>query len=149
MGFDPVTMAIGTIVLGAGSSIAGGFAENSAKQAEASQYDRNAKLAKLGADQEEVVRREDLLATISSINAIRTSRGLDVASPTGEAITQHDTMLAERGIGTERLNALNQAQAYGTQAAISRSQGTSAILGGFMKAGTSILSTGLLDKKKA
>ena len=136
-----VTAVIGAAVLGAGANIAGGIAANSQAKTEAAQYEQNARLAKTAANQEEVIRREDLLSTLSSVRAIRTSRGLDPSSPTGQAIGERLTLQAERGIGAERLNALNQAQAYRTQAAITRSQGKTALLTGFLKAGTGLLGT--------
>ena len=135
MGF---TASMAAMAVSAGASVAGGIVDNSARKEEAKQYERNANLARIGADQEEVLRREDLLSTLSAINSIRVARGLDVSSPTGMAIADRTTMMAERGIGAMQLNARNQSQAFRTQAGISRSQGTMSLLSGFLSAGTTI-----------
>jgi hypothetical protein len=132
MGF----MAIAAPLLAAGGQIMGGISENNQKRAEAAQYDQNAKATLTAADQSEALRREDLLSTLSSIDAVRSSRGLEVASPTGTAIRQNRTGRAEQAIGAENLNYRTQAQSYKTQAGISRSQGTSALIGGFLKGGS-------------
>lgn len=147
MGFDPVTMMLGATVLSAGGSIAGGFAQNSQSRAEAAQYDANAKASLTAADQSEALRREDLLSTLSSIDATRSARGLEAASPTGMAIRRNTTARADQGINTENLNYRTQSQSYKTQAGISRSQGTSALIGGFLKGGSTLFG-GLSDAIK-
>lgn len=135
MGIDPVTLTIGMTALAAGGSIAGGFADRASARAEAKQYEENAKVAKIGADQQEVARREDLVSTLSTIRAIRTSRGLDPASPTGQAINDKLTSEAERNIGTDRLNALSQISQMHGAAAVSRARGNVSLLKGFVQAG--------------
>jgi hypothetical protein len=143
MGFDPASMMfIGAAALSATSSVFGGIAENNAAKLEAKQYEQNAKIAKIGADQAEVLRREDLLSTLSSIRAIRGARGLDPTSPTALAINRDRTKSAERAAGAERLNALNTAQAYRTQGALTRFRGKTSMIGGFLKAGTTLLQAG-------
>lgn len=139
MGFDPITMMLGATVLSAGGSIVGGMAQNSQSRAEAAQYDANAKASLTAADQSESLRRQDLLSTLSSIDATRASRGLEVASPTGMAIRNNTTARADQAIGTENLNYRTQSQSYKTQAGISRSQGQSALIGGFLKGGSKLL----------
>ena len=126
---------VGSGALSAASSIAGGVAANRQGKLAAKQYEENARLAKLGADQSEVLRREDLNSTLSAIRAIRTSRGLDPESPTAFAVNEHVRKQGERGIATDRLNALNQAGQYYTAAQVARSQGRSALMSGFLRAG--------------
>lgn len=143
MGFAPI-LAVG---LQAGAQIMGGIAENSQKKAEAAQYDQNAKTTLTAADQSEALRRQDLISTLSSIDAVRSARGLEVASPTGMAIRGNTTARADAAINTENLNYRTQAQSYKTQAGISRSQGTAALIGGFLKGGSSIFG-GISDAKR-
>jgi len=143
MGF----MAIAAPILSGIGQISAGFSENSAKRAEAAQYDQNAKAALTAADQSEAMRRQDLMSTLSAIDAVRTSRNLDVASPTGMAIAAQRTRRAEQGINTENLNYRTQAQSYKTQAGISRTEGSAALLGGFLKGGSSIFG-GVSDARK-
>lgn len=138
MGFDPVTMMLGATVLSAGGNIMGGIAQNNQSRAEAAQYDQNAKAALTAADQSEALRREDLLSTLSSIDAQRGARGLEGTSPTGMAIRRNTTARADQAIGTENLNYRTQAQSYRTQAGISRSQGQAALIGGFLKGGSKL-----------
>lgn len=135
-------MAIAGQALSAVGSISAGISANSQARAEAAQYDQNAKAALTAADQSEALRRQDLISTLSSIDAVRSARGLDVASPTGQVIAQNRTQRAEEGIDTENLNFRTQAQSYKTQAGIKRSQGSAALLSGFLKGGSSLFGAG-------
>jgi hypothetical protein len=142
MGFDPASaFVIGSSVIGGGADILGGASEKSARFAEAKQYENNAKLTAIAAQQEEAARRQDLLSARSSINAYRTARGLDIASPTGMAISDAVTADAERAIGTVKLNAAGQVSSLYNQATIARNQGNAAYIGGFLKAGSRLLNT--------
>jgi hypothetical protein len=138
MGF----MAIAATALSGIAEISGGISANSQARAEAAQYDQNAKAALTAADQSESLRRQDLISTLSSIDAVRASRGLDVASPTGQVVAQNRTTRAEQGIDTENLNYRTQSQAYKTKAGIARSEGSAALLGGFLKGGAKLFSAG-------
>jgi hypothetical protein len=126
------------MAVSAAASVAGGVAAKQQAGAEAKQYEQNSKYAMIAADQETVQRMEDLNSTLSAIDAIRTARGLDVGSPTGQALRDKVSYDASRAINTTRLNALNQAQGNYAQAGVARSQGQAALLGGFLKAGGTI-----------
>lgn len=147
MGFATGTGSVLASFVSAGASIYGGIQANEEAKAEAAQYERNAQLAKIGADQEEVARRQDLNNTLSAIQAIRVGRNLDPSSPTALTLNADVTKRAEQGIGAEQLNAAGQAQAYRSYAAIARSQGSAALISGFLKAGTSVLQSGIFDAK--
>lgn len=125
-------------VLSAASSIVGGFAQKSQSDAEAAQYEQNAKNAITAGDQADYQRRTDLNSTLSAINAMRASRGLEVTSPTGMAIAADRTDRAEKAIDQSNLNYRQQSQSNKTQAGISRSQGRAALIGGFLKGGASL-----------
>lgn len=143
MGFDPATMAVvGSAIISSGADILGGSAEKSAANAEALQYESNAKNAMIAADQRQGERLRDLRSTLSSIDALRAGRGLDVSSPTGAAIRDRVNDDATRAIGTDRLNALNQASANYGAATNARNQGQAAYIGGFLKAGSKLKGAG-------
>lgn len=139
MGFDPATMILGSAFLSGGNQIYQGLAANSQAKAEAAQYDQNAKAELIAADQADAERRRDLMGTLSAIHAVRTSRELDVASPTGVALAADSTDRAQRAIDTSNLNYRNRSQSDKTMAGIRRSQGTAALVGGFLKGGSSMI----------
>jgi hypothetical protein len=122
-------------VLAGGSSIMGGIADNASSRAEAKQYEANAKLAKLGSEQQAAERQRDLLSTLSTIRAITASRGLDPSSPTGLAINDRLTSDAGAAMSIDRLNSLNQQSQYHGAAAVSRARGRVSLLRGFLEAG--------------
>lgn len=138
MGWVPIVMG----VVGGISNIIGGAAQKNQADAEAAAYRQQAQNAITAGDQAEAARRTDLISTLSAVNAIRASRGLDVASPTGMAIAGDLTKRAEAGIHVTRLNALNTASTDLARAGIAKAQGQAALIGGFLKGGTSLLGAG-------
>jgi len=121
------------------ASLVKGRAAKNASDAEAEQFEENAKLAKLSADQMAEERQEDLLSTLSSIRAIRTSRGLDPSSPTGMAINDQLSKEANAGMSVDRINALKEASGMYGAASVSRARGRASLLGGYLGAGESAL----------
>jgi hypothetical protein len=119
--------------MGWAAPIVSGIGQYQAAQGEKAQYNFNAKSEMIGADQSDAQRRSDLLDTLSLTNAIRSSRGLELGSPTGLAISQGMTKQAEAGISTARLNYLSRAQSdlYGAWGA--EQKGTYALYGGFLQ----------------
>jgi hypothetical protein len=129
----------GSKVVEAGADILGGAAAKSAANDEALQYEQNARNAMIAADERQAERLRDLQSTLSSINALRTGHGLDPASPTGTAIRDRVSEDANRAIGIDRTNALQQSSANYNAATAARSAGKAAYIGGFLKAGSSLL----------
>ncbi len=119
--------------MGWAAPIVAGFGQYQAAQGEKAQYEFNAKTERIAADQADVQRRDDLLNTLSLTNAIRSSNGLSLTSPTGMAIAQGLTRTAERNIGTARLNYLTRAQSDMFGAWGAGQAGTYDLLGGFLK----------------
>lgn len=74
-------------------------------QAQAAQYAEEQRTARLAAEQEEAAKRRTLDAVLSSQDALRAGRGLDLGSPTGEAIRRESIEQAEWDITTIRANA--------------------------------------------
>jgi hypothetical protein len=133
MGIDPVSMSL--MAMAAGASVVGGIADNAGARKEAKQYEENAKIAKLSAEQSAAERQRDLVSTLSSIRAITTSRGLDPTSPTQMAFRERLTSEAGAAMSTDRLNSLNQQSQYHTAASVSRARGRASLLKGFLNAG--------------
>lgn len=123
------------------------------QQAEAENYafqqrqlEGQQKDAQIAANQEDTTRRRELSETLSTIDAIRASRGFTKNSPTGDAIVRDIRETASADIRTSRLNNLFQADALrqqsnyaGEMASFSRSSAKSTMLGGFANAGISLL----------
>ncbi len=120
-------------VLQGASQVIGGFAENAAAQVEADEFDKNSEQARLAGEQVSNIRKRDLLSTLSSIDAVRTNRGLSPTSPTGAAIRKDVRGQARRAAGVDQLNALNRQQQFRTQAALSRFRGKTAKLTGIIR----------------
>lgn len=118
-----------------GGPIAAGMAEKRAANAEAKQFEENAKLAKLSAEQSAEERQRDLMGTLSSIRAIRTSRGLDPSSPTGMAINDRLSTDASTAMSIDRLNSLGQQSQYHLAASTNRARGRVSLLRGFLESG--------------
>jgi hypothetical protein len=131
--------AAGSAVIGAAADILGGASQYSAAKAEAKQYEQNARNAMIAADQRQGERMRDLQSTLSSIDALRTGRGLDPTSPTGVAIRERVDTDAQRAIGIDRTNALQQSSANYNAATAAKSAGKAAYIGGFLKAGAKLV----------
>ena len=127
-------------VASAASSVVQGSQANAAAKLEAQQYQQNAADAKLAADQAEAQKRRALGRTLAAQDALRSGRGLDLYSPTGNAIRSDTTSQAEQDITTTRYSDLAAAQRYDLAAAQSSAKGSAAMIGGIGGAATSILS---------
>lgn len=136
MGF---AAAAASAVIGGGADILGGAAQKSAADAEGKQYEQNARNAMTASDQMQGERLRDLRSTFSSIDAIRAGSGLDLSSPTGQAIRDRLSTDAGRSITTDRANALGQASSNYNASASIRAQGKAAYIGGFLKAGAGLI----------
>ena len=139
MGWAAPIAALGTQI---GGPIAQGIFGSEAADAQKAQYEFNAKSELIAADQDAASRLSDLNSTMSSINAIRTSRGLDVASPTGMAIASGITKKTDANILASQLNYGTRAQSDMFGAYNANVQGQAALLGGFLKGGQNIADMG-------
>lgn len=81
---EPVS--IGASLLAAGSSIAQGFNQRSQMKAQAKASELDAKYAQLRAVQVSFIRQEEMNDVISSVNLLRTGRGVGLDSATGRAL---------------------------------------------------------------
>lgn len=122
------------------ASVVKGRGEARAKAAEAKQFEENAKLARLSADQLAEERQQDLLSTLSSIRALRTSRGMDANSPTSAVIRDKLENEAAVGMSADRINALKEAKGMYGAASVASARGRTSLLSGYLDAGASALS---------
>ena len=129
----PGLSGIGNIFSGFGalSSIAGGRQGQASAEFEAAQFREEQENARVAAAQDEVQRRRQLSRTLSSINAIRAGRGVELfGGGTGDAIREQVTTEAEEDITTSRINLLNRSRRFGLSAQQAEARGTGELLGG-------------------
>lgn len=132
-------------------------AEDDAAQAEFTrrQAEANAQNEKIAGIQEETERRRELNDTLSTLDAIRSSRGLSLTSPTGQVQARNIGNIAADNIRIGKLNRLTRATAYKTQASFAASQGKSALKAGSIGmlsaigegTGKAFLRAGIFDKE--
>jgi hypothetical protein len=139
MGFALPLMAIGMALSTAGTAAQAVGARRAAKF-ERVQYEEQAQMAKLQAEEEEAQRRQELQSVLATQEAIRAGQGLDPLSGTGQAIRRFTVGTAERDIKIGRLNALMGARRYGLAAQQAKIGGKAAFTGGLLSAGAGLLS---------
>ena len=99
---------------------------------EAMQFREEQENARVAAIQDEAQRRRQLLRTLSSINALRAGRGVEMfEGGTGEAIRKQVVLETEEDITTSKLNAMNRSRRFGLAAGQAEARGTAELLGGF------------------
>lgn len=81
----------------------------------------------LAATQEEVIRRRELNDTLSTLDAIRSSRGLSLTSPTGQVQARTIGNVAADNIRIGKLNRLTRSTTYKSQASLATQQGKRAV----------------------
>lgn len=124
-----------------GMASANAQAEEAAQQRlfEQRQANEAAKDEILAATQEEVIRRRELNDTLSTIDAIRASRGLTLTSPTAGAIRKNIGKIAGENIRTGNINRLTRVSAYKQQANFAGQAADSALKSGRSAGGVSLL----------
>ena len=118
--------------IGAVSALGGGIQGQAGAEFEAAQFREEQENARVAAAQDEAQRRRHLARTLSSINAIRAGRGVELfGGGTGDAIREQVTTEAEEDITTSRINLLNRSRRFGLSAQQAEARGTGELLGGF------------------
>lgn len=138
---DPVTLTFASAGLSLFSGVMQGAAARDAAQFERQQYEDRRQTALIAADQEEAQRRRELQQTLAAQDAIRSARGLDLYSGTGQAIREDTIAQGERDIATARLNRMSEARQYGLAADQAGSKAGSALFGGFLSGAASAAGT--------
>ena len=117
--------------IGAVSALGGGIQGQAGAEFEAAQFREEQENARVAAAQDEAQRRRHLARTLSSINAIRAGRGVELfGGGTGDAIREQVTTEAEEDITTSRINLLNRSRRFGLSAQQAEARGTGELLGG-------------------
>lgn len=125
-------------VLSAGASIMSGRAQARGYANEAAQADIQAKGVDLQALQTSERRRENLLASVASIEANRAARGLSLDSPSAIAVEKEIRRQSVRDEGAERLGFMNQSDALRRSARAKRKGASSAIMASYLQAGATV-----------
>ena len=123
---------IGNIFSGIGaiSSLAGGVQGQAGAEFEAAQFREEQENARVAAAQDEAQRRRQLSRTLSSINAIRAGRGVELFGGGSEAAIRKQVITeSEEDITTSRINLLNRSRRFGLSAQQAEARGTGELLG--------------------
>lgn len=134
------TLAIIGTVVSVAAAAGGAIQGMNAASAERQQYEEQAKIAETAAIQDEAQRRQELTRVLASQDAIRAGRGLDLYSPTGNAIRAGTIEQAETDIRTSNLNYAGKSRFYGLGAEAADAKGTQALFEGFAGVGKGLLS---------
>ncbi|WP_434617434.1 hypothetical protein [Azospirillum sp. B2RO_4] len=149
MGLDPVTLTAIGVGLSAVStatavygSIQQGQAQSAALKAQQEQQRQHEEQLRTRAVQDEAARREELVANMSTMDAIRAGRGLSGTSPTALVIRNDATDTAMDDMRVSRLNILNGADSARQQGEQYGSAASTALTTGYLGAGKSLLDFG-------
>lgn len=131
-GFEPIAAA--ALLAGTGTQIVGrqmaAREQSYAASVEQQQYERQAEQTRLAAVQDEAQRREELVSSLETIQAMRAGRGLSLTSPTGRAIVGEAIEDSERDVGISKMNYAAREQQARTAAALSGRRRRTSLLAG-------------------
>jgi hypothetical protein len=123
MGFDPVTLTIGTAVLSGLSSIAGSVAQKRQLQYQAQVAQNNARIANMNADyaaragqQKEQSEAWKVRGLMGRQLAAQSANGLDVSSGSAQDVRASTAALGNLGIAAVRDNGMREYYGYKGQA---------------------------------
>jgi hypothetical protein len=143
---DPVTLAIGSAVIGGATSAVGsvmGGRERARAQAfESEEARRRSDEFRIAGAQAETRRREQLTSSLETIMAIRAGRGVGEGSPTALASTGGIVEDESRDVRTERLNYLTRSEQQRLASDMLRRQSRMSLLSGYFSALGDIAGTG-------
>ena len=141
-----VALIAGTAMQAAGS-VMKGVEQSKAAAFEEQQLKTQAQMYKTAAAQDEAKRREDLVSSLESIQAIQAGRGVGAASPTSMAILDNVSDKGERDIRTARINLLTRADQSRMAAEMAGDKAQVSLLSGFLGAGSAIADAGFKYNK--
>lgn len=132
----------------AGTAVYSGYQQANAAvdaaEAQAAQYAEEREAARVAAMQAEAAKRRDMAAVLSSSDALRAGRGLDLGSGTGEAIRRESIEAGEADITTIRANDTRTGRRLGLAADSglrrASNQADAAVVGGYGQAAGSLAS---------
>lgn len=137
--------------VGAAASIAGlgldayskysrGEGEQASQEFLAARDERSAEIGRIKANQTDTQLRDELRTTLSGIDATRAAAGIDMTSPTTFALKAEEERISDRARTIKTGSILAQAEEDEMTAAYRRRVGRSALAGGALSAGASLLS---------
>ena len=132
------------------SAIQQGKYAKRAAEAEELQYKENKRMAELSAIEDENERNRELIASEASnrVSFAAQTGGDPYESMSFLALRDANQRQASRDVGAIRLMGASQSYRYGLSAYSSRMEGRGAMIGGYARAGSSLLS-GYVDAKRA
>lgn len=118
MGMEVALAAVAiSAAAGAGTAIYSGHqqaaAAKDAAQAQSAQLAEEQRSARLAAEQEAAAKRRDVGRVLSSMDALRAGRGLDLMSGTGDAIRRVSMEAGDADVATIEANANNRTRRLG------------------------------------
>lgn len=132
-------MAIAAVVAGGAMQATGSImaGQEKARSAlfEQNQLQIQSQQAKTAADQSEANRRNALVSSLETIQAIRAGRGVGAASPTALAGIGGSIEETERNITAERSNYLTRADVSSRAASLAGTKAKTSLLAGYLGAG--------------
>lgn len=144
MGLETAALALSAVstAVGVYGSIQQGQAQSAALKAQQEQQKQHEDHLRTRAVQDEAARREELVANMNTMDAIRAGRGLSGTSPTALVIKGDVTSDAMDDMRVSRLNILNGAESARQQAEQYGSAASTALTTGWIGAGKSLLDFG-------
>lgn len=121
-------------VAAAGTAVYSGQQAKAAAEAEAAQYAEEQDAARTAAAQEEAAKDRQLRSVLATSEALRSARGLDLMSPTGEAIRRESVDNATADVTTIRANANRRTRRLGLGADATLDRGSAAVVGSYGQA---------------
>ncbi len=143
-GIEPLMIAamVGGTAMEAGGKIMAGREGARAAAYEQQQLRAQEQSYRTAAAQDETRRRDELTASLETIEVLRGGRGVGAGSPTGMAILDAATEDVRGDIITSRANYLTKADQSRTGAEMAGKKAKTSLLAGFMGAGASVMDAG-------
>lgn len=122
-------------LLGPAGTVLGGLEANAEGQARQQELERQAQLTTIAAKQSAAARTEQLQQVIGSVRTLTAQRGLNIDSPSAQAIQDRSTRNSDLNIGRGNFNAAQDANNYSMAGRVARQSGQMQMYGSFLKAG--------------
>jgi hypothetical protein len=129
------------LIVSVGSSILGGFQAKANADAEAAQYEENARLQKSAGLQDEAERQRELATTLAEQEAILGSRGISLGaySSSSLGVVRETRKQGEQTIRLAKISSNAEVRRQTLGANMAKAKGKQALVQSFFSAGKSIL----------
>lgn len=141
-GMEPLAIAAlaGGTAAAAGGKIMASRERSAAANFENEQYRVQEQQARTASMQSEAARRKELTSNLEAIQAIRSGRGVGMASPTGSAIFSNTISEAENDIFIERANYMAKADMARRAGIMSDRKAKTSLIAGYLGAAEEVAS---------